>query len=61
MYSTMVPVCPLMSTSNNMTTCLDNCPLNLNGECSIRIIAENLKTINSNPKQSSEPTSDTRE
>lgn len=41
MPSTAVPVCPFMSSDGQMKPCLDNCPLNINGKCSIRIIAEN--------------------
>lgn len=44
MPSTLVPICPFISASGEMKPCLDNCPLNINGECSIRIIAENLKS-----------------
>ncbi len=44
MPSTAVPVCPFMSADGKMKPCLDNCPLNINGECSIKIIAEKLRT-----------------
>ena len=57
----MVPLCPFMSTAHDPAACVENCPLNLNGKCSIRVIAENLRLSKLNPEQSSDPTSDTRE
>lgn len=42
MPNTAVPICPFLSADGKMKPCLDNCPLNIKGECSIKIIAEKL-------------------
>ncbi len=43
MPSTAVPICPFISADGKMKPCLDNYPLNIEGKCSLRIIAEKLK------------------
>lgn len=37
-----VPVCPFSFSSNDIKMCANNCQLNINGECSIKVIAEKL-------------------
>lgn len=38
----MAIICPLISSSPNLTQCLPNCALNMNGECAIVKIAKEL-------------------
>lgn len=38
----MVIICPLMSSAQNMIQCIDNCALNMNGECALLKIAQSL-------------------
>ena len=43
---TVVPTCPFMSSKSAMIQCFDNCPLKSHGECSLKVIAEELKSLN---------------
>ena len=39
---TMAIICPLISSSPNLTQCLSNCALNMDGECALVKIARSL-------------------
>lgn len=43
MPNTAIPVCPFLSANGQMKPCLDNCPLNIKGKCSFKVIAEALE------------------
>ena len=38
-----IPLCPLMSQQGKPVPCYSNCPLRTEGNCSIKVIAENSK------------------
>lgn len=53
-------ICPFMSTPQTLMPCRNNCSLFLNGECSLKIIAQNQLSTTTYPDLGSSEHSETQ-